>query len=126
MPDRWGMLQLAHHSGWNVGLRFSSKWNAMRVTPVVLALLVSAAFSQTRSRLAEYALILTDPPVAAQISSRSELRGAAARGRLSRVVSAQAAVKAELARRKTPALGATFSRSIMHNFVPMAGFGFRF
>jgi hypothetical protein len=26
----------------------------------------------------------------------------------------------------TPALGATFSRSIMHNFVPMAGFGFRF
>jgi uncharacterized protein (TIGR03437 family) len=79
----------------------------MRIAPVVLALLASAAFSQTRSRLAEYALILTDPPVAAKISSRSELRGAAAQGRLSRVVSAQAAVKAELARRKTPVLGAT-------------------
>ena len=79
----------------------------MRIAPVVLALLASAAFSQTRSRLAEYALILSDPPVAAKVSSRSELRGATAQAHLQRVVSAQAAVRAELARRKTPVLGVT-------------------
>jgi uncharacterized protein (TIGR03437 family) len=45
--------------------------------------------------------------VAAKISSRSELRGAAAQAHLSHVVTAQAAVRAELARRQIPALGAT-------------------
>jgi uncharacterized protein (TIGR03437 family) len=79
----------------------------MRIAPVVLALLASAAFSQTRSRMVEYALILSDPPVASKISARSDLRGAAAQAHLARLVSAQAAVKAELARRKTPVLGAT-------------------
>jgi uncharacterized protein (TIGR03437 family) len=92
---------------WNVERPFSSKRNAMRIAPVALALLASAAFSQTHSRLAEYAIVLSDPPVAAKVASRSELRGAAAQAHLARVVRAQTAVKAELARRKTSVLGAT-------------------
>jgi uncharacterized protein (TIGR03437 family) len=79
----------------------------MRIAPVVFVLLASAAFSQTRGGVGEYALILSDPPVAAKVASRAELRGATAQAHLKRVVSAQAAVKAELARRKTPALGAS-------------------
>ena len=45
----------------------------------VLVLLVTAAFPQTRSRLAEYALVLEDPPVAQKAQSRAGLESAGAR-----------------------------------------------
>src|ERR1035438_1769179 len=56
----------------------------------VLLLLVTATFAQTRSRLAEYALVLEDPPVAQKAQSRVALQSA----------EAQARVLAELAARK--------------------------
>jgi minor extracellular serine protease Vpr len=66
----------------------------------VLLLLVSAAFAQTRSRLAEYALVLEDPPVAQKAQSRVALQGAEALAHLTKVRKAQSLVLAELAARK--------------------------
>ena len=51
----------------------------------VLILLVSAAFAQTRSRLAEYALVLEDPPVAQKVQSRAALQSAEAQAHLAKV-----------------------------------------
>ena len=51
----------------------------------VLFLLVTAAFAQTRSRLAEYALVLEDPPVAQKVQSRVALQGAEAQAHLQKV-----------------------------------------
>src|SRR5450631_2955319 len=66
----------------------------------VLLLLVTAAFAQTRSRLAEYALVLEDPPVAQKAQSRAALQSAEAQAHLKKVRSAQSLVLAELATRK--------------------------
>src|SRR5664280_3622809 len=66
----------------------------------VLFLLVTAAFAQTRSRLAEYALVLEDPPVAQKVQSRVALQGAEAQAHLQKVRGAQSRVLAELAARK--------------------------
>jgi uncharacterized protein (TIGR03437 family) len=70
-------------------------------------LLASAAFGQTRSRLAEYALVLEDQPVARKIQSRAALQGAAAQAHLERIRNAQSAVLAELARRQVKVTRAT-------------------
>jgi uncharacterized protein (TIGR03437 family) len=66
----------------------------------VLLLLVTAAFAQTRSRLAEYALVLEDPPVAQKAQSRVALQSNEAQAHLQKVRGAQSRVLAELARRK--------------------------
>ena len=66
----------------------------------VLLLLVAAAFAQTRSRLAEYALVLEDPPVAQKAQSRATLRSAEAQAHLRKIRGAQSLVLAELAARK--------------------------
>jgi minor extracellular serine protease Vpr len=66
----------------------------------ILLLLVTAAFAQTRSRLAEYALILDDPPVAQKVQSRAALQSAEAQAHLQKVRGAQRSVLAELAARK--------------------------
>jgi uncharacterized protein (TIGR03437 family) len=66
----------------------------------VLLLLVTAAFTQTRSRLAEYALVLEDPPVAQKVQSRVALQSSEAQAHLQKVRGAQRRVLAELATRK--------------------------
>src|ERR1039457_4781633 len=66
----------------------------------VLLLLVTAAFAQTRSGLAEYALVLEDPPVAQKVQSRVALQSSLAQAHLQRIRGAQSRVLAELARRK--------------------------
>src|SRR5664279_4589610 len=66
----------------------------------VLLLLVAAAFAQTRSRLAEYALVLEDPPVAQKAQSRVALQSAEAQAHLRKIRGAQRLVLAELAARK--------------------------
>jgi minor extracellular serine protease Vpr len=66
----------------------------------VLLLLVTAAFAQTRSRLAEYALVLEDPPVAQKVQSRVALQSSQAQAHLQKVRGAQRLVLAELAARK--------------------------
>src|SRR5450759_1947421 len=66
----------------------------------VLLLLVTAAFAQTRSRLAEYALVLEDPPVAQKAQSRVALQSSEAQAQLQKVRGAQSRVLAELAARK--------------------------
>src|SRR4051794_18430538 len=68
----------------------------------VLILLASAAFAQPHGRLAEYALVLEDPPVAQKISSRAELQSTAAQAQLAKVRNAQRSVLAALAARKVP------------------------
>src|SRR5262249_10338449 len=77
---------------------------AMKTTAVVL-LFACMAFSQTR-RLADYALILEDPPVAQKIHSRVALRSPEATAHLQRIQSAQNGVLAELKRRKVAAISA--------------------
>ena len=69
-----------------------------RVT--ILLLLVTAAFTQTRSRIAEYALVLEDPPVAQKAQSRAALQSAESQTYLQKIRGAQRAVLAELAARK--------------------------
>ena len=66
----------------------------------VLLLLVAAAFAQTRSRLAEFALVLEDPPVAQKAQSRVALQSSEARAHLQKIRGAQSRVLSELARRK--------------------------
>src|ERR1019366_7311187 len=66
----------------------------------VLLLLVTAAFAQSRSRLAEFALVLEDPPVAQKAQSRVALQSNAALAHLQKIRGAQRRVLSELARRK--------------------------
>jgi uncharacterized protein (TIGR03437 family) len=66
----------------------------------VLLLLVTAAFAQTRSRLAEYALVLEDAPVAQKAQSRVALQSAEAQAHLRKIRGAQSLVLAELAARR--------------------------
>jgi uncharacterized protein (TIGR03437 family) len=70
---------------------------------IALALLLScAALSHTRARVAEYALILEDAPVAMKVPGRAAMQSEAARVHLQKVRGAQAAVVGELARRGVP------------------------
>ena len=73
----------------------------------LLALLLAfAAFAQTRSRLAEYAVVLPDEPVARKAQPRTALSTPAAQAQLQTIRQAQSAVKAELQRRKFRITGA--------------------
>ena len=65
----------------------------------VLLLLVTAALAQTRRPLAEYALVLEDPPVAQKAQSRVALQSSTAQAHLQKIRGAQSRVLAELARR---------------------------
>jgi minor extracellular serine protease Vpr len=79
----------------------------MRRWLVVLALLVLAVALWAAPRdLDRYALILQEPPVAAQVASRKELDGPAARSAARRLLAAQQALREELARRRVPVTGA--------------------
>src|SRR5215831_10519101 len=66
-----------------------------------------AAYGQTRSRLAEYALVLKDEPVVRRVQSRAALRGAEGQAQARAIRSAQSGVAAELRRRGVPVTGAT-------------------
>jgi uncharacterized protein (TIGR03437 family) len=75
---------------------------------VVLLLAVAmAAFGQTRSRLAEYALVLEDEPVARVVSTRTALRGPDGEAHARRIRSAQSIVMAALRDRGVAVTGAT-------------------
>ena len=65
-----------------------------------LFLLVFAAFSQTRGRLVDYALLLEDAPVAQTGQGSLALQSAPAQARLQRIHQAQRSVLAELQRRQ--------------------------
>ncbi len=78
----------------------------MRQVLAVLTMAV-AGFGQTHGRMAEYALILDDAPVARTMPSRAALSGALARERLRTIRKAQSAVTAELQRRKLQVTGAS-------------------
>jgi len=66
----------------------------------VLMLLVTAAFSQNRTRLVDYALVLEDPPIAQKVQSRAALKSSEAQAQLATLRGAQRSVIAELGRRK--------------------------
>src|SRR5689334_23008281 len=66
-----------------------------------------AAFGQTRSRLAEYAVVLQDEPVARKIQSRLALRSKTAEAHARAIRSAQSHVIAELERRGATIEGST-------------------
>jgi len=66
----------------------------------VLMLLVTAAFSQNRTRLVDYALVLEDPPIAQKVQSRAALKSSEAQAHLATLRGAQRSVIAELGRRK--------------------------
>src|SRR5215813_9381876 len=68
----------------------------------VSLLLTIAAFSQARTRRADYALVLEDPPVAQQVQSRASLQSQAAQAHRKVIRTAQSGVLSELARRKVP------------------------
>ena len=78
----------------------------MKKAILVLFLLVFTTYGQTRGRLADYALILTDPPVAQKTHSRLALGGPEAQQHLDRIRNAQSGVLAELKRRKVSVTGA--------------------
>src|SRR5437588_13041901 len=61
-----------------------------------------AAFGQMRSRSADYALVLEDPPVARKFSSRNALQSAPAQTYVRTIRMAQSSVQSELARRGVP------------------------
>jgi len=65
-----------------------------------LVLLAFSAFSQTRSRVADYALVLEDPPVAQKAQSRVALQSAEAQSLLQKIRSVQKIVLARLAQHK--------------------------
>lgn len=73
----------------------------------LLALLLAfAAFAQTRSRLAEYAVVLQDEPVARKTQPRTALSTPPAQAQLQTIRKAQGAVKSELQRQKFRITGA--------------------
>ena len=68
--------------------------------PMLLVLsMTTAVFSQTRGRLADYALVLEDPPIAQKVQSRAALKSSEAQAHLVKVRGAQRSVMAELSRR---------------------------
>jgi uncharacterized protein (TIGR03437 family) len=71
--------------------------------PIAASLLLAiAALGQTRSRPADYALVLEDPPLAQKVQSRAALQSQAAQAHRSIIRAAQASVLSELSRRKIP------------------------
>src|SRR4051794_12687773 len=74
---------------------------------LLLPMLCFAAFSQTGSRLSEYALVLQDAPVARKIQSRVALRSSEAEAHTRTIRDAQSVVIAELERRGVAVTGAT-------------------
>ena len=66
----------------------------------VFLFLVTAIFAQTPGLVAEYALVLEDPPVAQKAQSRIALQSAEAQAHMKKVRHAQSLVLAELAARK--------------------------
>jgi minor extracellular serine protease Vpr len=83
----------------------------------VLAL---AAVAQPGGRLAEYAVILQDSPVAQTTQSRLALQGPQAKAQLAKIRNAQSGVIAELTRRKVPvhALGQMLVNAIFVSATP--------
>jgi len=73
----------------------------------LLFILVSAALSQSRNRLAEYALVLEDPPLAQKVPNRLALQSQAAQAHLQKIRTAQGSVIAELARRQVRVVSAS-------------------
>src|SRR5207249_2715148 len=67
---------------------------------VMFILFAGAAFGQTRARLAEYALVLEDPPVAERVRNRAALHSEESQSHLRKIRAAQSGVLSELARRK--------------------------
>jgi subtilisin family serine protease len=78
----------------------------MKRVLLVFFLPMMAVYAQSRSRLADYALILEEAPVAAKTRSRAELRGNAAQAHLTRIRHAQSGVIGELKRRNVQVTGA--------------------
>lgn len=72
---------------------------------LVSFLLAFTAFGQTRSRLADYALILEDPPIALKSQSRADMFSARMQPHLARIQAVQRGVMAELARRGVGVVG---------------------
>src|SRR4051812_1732778 len=74
---------------------------------VVLAffLLALTAFGQTRGRFLDYALVLSDEPVARKTHSRLALQSTEARQHLEKIRGAQSGVLAELKRRRVQVTG---------------------
>jgi uncharacterized protein (TIGR03437 family) len=70
-------------------------------------LLACAAFSQTRGRLDEYALVLEDEPVARRVQSRAALRGSEGSAVAVRIRAAQSGLIGDLRRRGVAVTGAT-------------------
>ncbi len=89
-----------------------------RIAAVLL--LTGAAFGQTRGPLAEYALVLEDPPVAQVISSRSAITGKQAQAHTAKLRAAQAAVVAALGKRRVR-VSATSQLLVNAVFVRVAG-----
>src|SRR3954464_3294561 len=74
---------------------------------LLLFLLGFTAFGQTRSRLAEYAVVLQDEPVARKVQSRLALRSNQAQAHARTIRAGQSPVIAELQRRGAVVEGAT-------------------
>jgi minor extracellular serine protease Vpr len=74
---------------------------------LLLFLLGFTAFCQTRSRLAEYAVVLQDEPVARKVQSRLALRSNQAQAHARTIRAGQSPVIAELQRRGATVEGAT-------------------
>jgi hypothetical protein len=79
----------------------------MSIRFVLTLVLVFAAFGQTRSRLAEYALVLEDEPVARKVRSRAALRSSEGEAHAVRIREAQDGLIGELKRRGVAVTGAT-------------------
>src|SRR5690349_10394695 len=74
---------------------------------VLTLVLVFTAFGQTRSRLAEYALVLEDEPVARRVKSRAALRSSEGEAYAAPIRAKQDSLIGELRRRGVPVTGAT-------------------
>src|SRR5215469_10429737 len=69
---------------------------------LLLLVVAGAGFAQSRVRMAEYALVLEDAPVAQKAQSRMALRSNESQAHLQKIRTAQSGVIAELQRRKMP------------------------
>src|SRR4051812_38651800 len=74
---------------------------------VLTLTLAIAAFGQARSRLAEYALVLKEEPVARKVRSRTALRSSEGEAYAAGIRSTQDGLIGELKRRGVPVTGAT-------------------
>src|SRR4051794_13665674 len=74
---------------------------------VVLVAVTLAAFGQTRSRLADYALVLEDEPVARVAASRASMRGPEGVAQARRIRAAQSGIIDAVRRRGVTVTGST-------------------